>query len=57
MTLREALAKLSAEDRKRYEVDFWTFGNAMIHERDDGSVVYVPPKDWPPHLIKSVRKP
>ena len=56
MTMREAVAKLSPEDRERYDFDIIAYGNAMLREHEDGSVTYVPMKDWPAHLQKSPTK-
>ena len=40
-TLREALEKLTPEDREKYNRDLVLFGNAVMKHLDDGRVVYV----------------
>lgn len=45
-TLRDALSKLTAEDRERYDNDLVLFGRAMVKHLEDGRVVYIPPDQW-----------
>jgi hypothetical protein len=50
--LAEALTKLSAEDRAKYDDDMAAYGRAVVivekdHENDCDVVRYVPPSEWP----------
>jgi hypothetical protein len=50
--LAEALTKLSAEDRAKYDEDMAAYGRAVVivekdHETDADIVRYVPPEEWP----------
>ena len=49
-TIWQQIAKLSPEDRDRYQNDMVAFGSAMLKEHEDGTVTYVPPDQWPPEL-------
>ena len=49
-SLSAQLAKLSPQDRERFDTDMIAFGNAVVLEEADGTVVYVPPERWPKEI-------
>lgn len=57
--LAEALTKLSAEDRVKYDDDMETYGRAVVLvSNKDGSVRYVPPEEWPSQKpLPALREP
>lgn len=44
---RELLPKMSLDDRYRYTQDVLLYGRACMQTMTAGSVVYVPPEEWP----------
>lgn len=40
------MARMSPQDRAKFQRDFSLFGVAIHHERPDGSCVRVHPKHW-----------
>ena len=46
--------RLSPEDREKYDSDMLLFARAVMREKEDGTVVYVPPEQWS-YLIRLVK--
>lgn len=53
--IKNIRAKLSDEDRLKFDRDVVAFGKAAAMLQDDGTAVYLPPEQWDEHLKRGVK--